>query len=220
MENSKHAGLLLPIYYVQNFKKIHLFIRNNCFMKFNIIRNSCVGMICFVFLISTLITACKSNSDSAGDENAGKTPVRDTLTYAFKATYSSDVSVPGNPLIAQEVLKIWKMFESDQIEAMKPYFADTVKYDDAGGMHFYGSSADLLAYAGKDISNLDSLRFDISTWQCAHLNDKNEDWVNIWSAERRYPKNGKPDTTFIQENWKVKDGKVTYFNQYKARIRN
>jgi len=193
-------------------------------MNYKLIKTSHIIKFFFIFLISTFITACESKSGSATDKDtltaSAKTAARDTLTYAFKAAYSSDITVPGNPLVAREVLNIWKMFESNQIEAMKPYFADTVKYDDAGGMHFYGTSAELLAYAGKDISNLDSLRFDISTWQCAHLNDKNEDWVNIWSAERRYPKNGKPDTTLIQENWKVKDGKVIYFNQYKAKMRN
>ena len=48
--------------------------------------------------------------------------------------------------------------------------------------------------------------------------DKNEDWVNIWSRERRYPKShGKADTVLMQENWKVKDGKVVAFDQYLAR---
>src|ERR1039457_1706973 len=95
--------------------------------------------------------------------------------------------------------------------------AFVVKYDDASGMHFYGPVDKLLAYAKKDVDGLDSMRFDISMWQSAHLNDKNEDWVNIWSTERRYAKNGKADTVLMQENWQVKDGKVVQFNQYLAK---
>jgi hypothetical protein len=145
-------------------------------------------------------------------------PSKDTLKYAYKATYSSDITVPGNPVNAQKVLQVWKMFETANIAAMKPYFADTVKYDAADGMHFYGPTDKLLAYAKQDIDGLDSMRFDIVMWQSAHINDRNEDWVNIWSRERRYPKKGvKADTVLMQENWRVKNGKVVAFDQYLAK---
>ena len=165
--------------------------------------------------IAALIAACNTPAPTTPTT---PTAAKDTLTYAYKATYSSDITVPGNPEYAQKVLRVWKMFETANIDAMTPYFADTVKYDDASGMHFYGATAKLLAYAKSDIDGLDSMRFDILQWQSAHVNDKNEDWVNIWSRERRYPKShGKADTVLMQENWKVKDGKVVAFDQYLAR---
>jgi hypothetical protein len=169
-----------------------------------------------VLCAGLFMAGCGAN-DHAAPAAAASAPQKDTLSYAFKASYSSDISVPGNPAIAQKVLQVWKMFETARVDDMKPYFADTVVYNDARGMHFYGKAMDLLAYAKKDIDGLDSMRFDISMWQCAHINDKNEDWVNIWSAERRYPRGGKPDTALMQENWQVKDGKVVYFDQYLAR---
>jgi hypothetical protein len=110
------------------------------------------------------------------------------------------------------------MFETANIKAMKPYFADSLMYNDAQGMHFFGPTDKLLAYAKSDTDGRDSMRFDIIAWQSAHVKDKNEDWVNIWSKERRYGKNGgKADTLSMQENWKVKDGKVIYFDQYVTR---
>jgi hypothetical protein len=160
--------------------------------------------------------ACNTNSGNPADPTSAAKA--DTLTYEYKATYSSDITVPGNPVNAQKVLQVWKMFETANFQAMKPYFADSVKYDDASGMHFYGPTDKLLAYAKSDIDGLDSMRFDIVVWQSAHVNDKNEDWVNIWSRERRYPKKGgKADTVLMQENWKVKDGKVIGFDQYLAK---
>lgn len=167
----------------------------------------------FLLAIAGAFSACNSKPmQSAADKP------KDTLKYAFKATYSSDITVPGNPVYAQKVLQVWKMFEHIKIQEMKPYFADTVKYDDAGGMHFHGPVEKLLAFAKSDVDGLDSMRFDIVAWQSAHVNDKNEDWVNIWSRERRYPKNGgKADTVLMQENWKVSKGKVVEFNQYLAK---
>ena len=166
-------------------------------------------------LVTVIVAMAACNPKTL--KNTG-TSGKDNLTYAYKATYSSDITVPGNPVNAQKVLQVWKMFETANIDAMKPYFADSVKYDDARGMHFYGPTGQLLAYAKQDIDGLDSMRFDIVMWQSAHINDKNEDWVNIWSRERRYGKNGgKADTVLMQENWKVKNGKVIAFDQYLAR---
>jgi hypothetical protein len=159
-----------------------------------------------------LLSACSPKKVSEAD--TAKTA--DTLSYPYKATYSSDITVPSHLEYAQMVLKVWKSFETGQIEAMKQYYADTVTYD-SGGRRFYGKSDDLLKYAASDIKGLDSLRFDISMWQSAHVNDKNEDWVFIWARERRYPKDGKPDTSMMQEQWKVVKGKVAYFNQYTAK---
>ncbi len=172
----------------------------------------------YPFSLGLIVLMASCNSGLKQETQAAAISSRDTLTYAYKATYSSDITVPGNPVNAQKVLEVWKMFESAKIKEMKPYFADTVKYDDAHGMHFYGPTDQLLSYAKSDIDGLDSMRFDIVMWQSAHINDRNEDWVNIWSRERRYGKNGgKADTVLMQENWKVKNGRVVAFDQYLAK---
>jgi hypothetical protein len=169
---------------------------------------------------ASLLYACTTGNANSADASAktAQPAAKDTLTYAYHALYSSDITVPGDPVIAQRVLTVWKLFETAQIQTMKPYFADSVHYDDAHGMHFFGPTDKLLAYAKSDIDGLDSMRFDIVMWQSAHINDRNEDMVNIWSRERRYGKNhGKADTVLMQENWKVKNGKVVGFDQYLAK---
>jgi hypothetical protein len=173
-----------------------------------------------LFFACTTFFSCTTGNANTTDDSAKKAQPapKDTLTYAYHALYSSDITVPGDPVIAQRVLTVWKLFETAQIQTMKPYFADSVHYDDAHGMHFYGPTEKLLAYAKSDIDDLDSMRFDIVMWQSAHINDRNEDMVNIWSRERRYGKNhGNADTVLMQENWKVKNGKVVGFDQYLAK---
>jgi hypothetical protein len=168
----------------------------------------------------TFFAACTGDNTKTAvvTTDSPTTAPKDTLTYAYHPLYSSDITVPGNPVTAQRVLTVWKLFETANIQAMKPYFADSVHYNDAQGMHFFGPTEKLLAYAKSDIDGLDSMRFDIVMWQSAHINDRNEDMVNIWSRERRYGKNhGKADTVLMQENWKVKDGKVYAFDQYLAK---
>jgi hypothetical protein len=144
----------------------------------------------FTLMVSVILMLLSCNTNTATD--SGKSEAKDTLTYPFTATYSSDITIPSNPGIAQKVLRVWKSFETGQIQAMKPYFADTVVYEDASGMHFHGKSSELLDFAAKDIADLDSLRFDISRWESAHINDKNEDWVNIWSTKEDITKTPGP----------------------------
>src|SRR5450432_1299986 len=108
----------------------------------------------FVFIISFLVS-CDTNSPEKSI-NAGP-GIRDTLSYPYKAIYSSDLVVPSHPENAQKVLTVWKMYENNQIDAMKPYYADTVTYDDANGNHYYGPSGALLELAKKEMEKLDSL---------------------------------------------------------------
>jgi hypothetical protein len=164
----------------------------------------------------TILFSCNSKNNSEVAGNTGKTS--DTLTYTYKATYSSDVTVPSKPEIGQMVLNVWKMFEDKQIDSLKKYYADTVIYENSDGYYFHGPVDSLLNFARADVKALDSLRFDISMWQSLHVNDRNEDWVYIWAAERRYEKGEKADTSLIHEQWKVENGKVSYFNQYKKRL--
>jgi hypothetical protein len=163
-------------------------------------------------LLSSILNSC--NQPGASGKNADSSV--DTFSYPFKATYSSNVAISSHPEYLSKVLTIWKMFETKQIGAMKQYFTDTVTYEDASGYTFHGLSDSLLEFARKDVEGLDSLRFDISVWENVHLNDRNEDWVYIWAAERRYPKNDKADTSLIQEQWKITDGRVSFFNQLKG----
>ena len=168
----------------------------------------------FACMMFAFISCHTKNSPDVA-ENSGK--MENSTEYAYKATYSSDITVPSHPEIGQMVLTVWKMFENKQIDSLKKYYADTVTYDNSDGFHFHGSSDALLNFAKKDIEGLDSLRFDISMWQSLHVNDRNEDWVYIWAAERRYAPGGKADTSMIHEQWKVENGKVSYFNQYAAK---
>ncbi len=170
-------------------------------------------MFAFVLII-TIVISCNTKSPETGNRSTTK----DTTTYPYKAIYSSDLTMSSNSGNAQKVLTVWKMYENKQINAMKPYYADTVTYDDAKGNHYYGPSEGLLEFAKKEMENLDSLRFDISMWESVHSNNKNEDWVNVWCNERSYPKIGKPDTSLMYEKWMIKDGRVYYFNQYYAKL--
>ena len=46
---------------------------------------------------------------------------------------------------------------------------------------------------------------------------KDETWVCVWGKEVDTHKDGKMDSTYLNENWMFnKDGKVAYMSQFKA----
>lgn len=170
-----------------------------------------------VFPFCMLITLFSCNTGNESRKTQDNAPASGSVTYAYKATYSSDITPSAHPEYAQRVLNVWKYYERNMVDSMKQFYADTVTYEPVGGTRFHGSVNDLLKYAQMGIADLDSMRFDVTSWQNVHINDKNEDWVYVWARERRYDKNGKADTTLMHEQWKIEHGKITYFNQYCAK---
>src|SRR5882724_6895942 len=90
-----------------------------------------------------LLMACNSSSSDAVKTAPAETDAiaKDTTVYPFTASYTSDVTAPGRRDYLKTVLTIWKMFERNDIDGMKPYFADSITYEDASGMRYQGSSA-------------------------------------------------------------------------------
>ena len=203
-------------------KKIQeLYFEPGCCFYSTTIQSECMNLVKKSSIFPALIFGLIFSSCQPGDkqDSEAKSDKKETApSYPYRAIYSSDESMSSNNENLQTVLTIWKMFESNRIDEMRKFYADTVTYDDASGFRFHGKCDTLLNIARKDIEGLDSLRFDISQFQNLHINDRKEDWVYIWAAERRYQKNGKADTSLIHEQWKVENGKVTYFNQYKANL--
>ena len=81
----------------------------------------------FIVSIGAMMAACNTKTDP--DPGTARSDAKDTLTYTFKATYSSDITVPSNPVIAQRVLQIWKMFETNQIQthSEQPYLCNMTR---------------------------------------------------------------------------------------------
>ena len=67
-----------------------------------------------------LVTGCAGKPDTTGAPTATHPPLGDTLTYQFKASYSSDITSPGNRVYAQKVLQVWKYFETGNIKVHAP----------------------------------------------------------------------------------------------------
>jgi len=123
----------------------------------------------------------------------------------------------GNPKNAEDLLTIWKVWDSGYLAAYKDLFADTVE------MHFSDGSVvresrDRLTETGnayrKTLAKVVSSVRMIMPVKCI---DKNECWALIWGKEVDTYKDGKVDSFLLQETWRFNNGgKADLVFQYKS----
>jgi hypothetical protein len=176
-----------------------------------------VKEVAFVALFLLFLISCALHDDNIRKVGTAHARALDNMNFPYKPSYSSDISVSDRSDYVLLTLRAWKLFEEKQFDSLFSFFADSVSYQDPDGISFHGPKEKLIEDIKKDAETLDSIRFDLISWLPSHINDKDEDWVSIWAVERIYPKIGKADTTWIQENWQIKKGKLAFFNQFRAR---
>ena len=179
-----------------------------------------------VLLLSTtclFIFSCANNADKTAASSSDTTKVAASSTttpvveYPYTATYSSQMEL-GDPNNSKKVLEIYKDYDNGNLLAHKEYFADSVEIVLAGGEIIKGLRDTVLNIAQKGRSNLKSVDDKIITFIPSHSKDKGENWVSVWTKEIDTYKDGKMDSTYLNENWMLnKDGKISYMSQLSAR---
>lgn len=178
------------------------------------------------FLLSTgclFIFSCANNADKTSSASSDTTKVAASSTttpmveYPYTATYSSQMEL-GDPNNSKKVLDIYKDYDNGNILAHKDYFADSVEFHLASGIIVKGARDSILGIVQKERSNMKSAEDKIITFIPSHFKDKGEDWVSVWTKEIDTHKDGKMDSTYLNENWMLdKNGKISYLSQLSAK---
>jgi hypothetical protein len=179
-----------------------------------------------ILLLSTtclFIFSCANNADKTATSSSDTTKVAASSTttpavdYPYTATYSSQMEV-GDPNNSKKILEIYKDYDNGNLLAHKEYFADSIAFDLASGNTVMGTRDSILNTAQKERNNMKSVEDKIITFVPSHAKDKGENWVSVWTKEIDTHKDGKIDSTFLNENWMFnKDGKISYMVQLSAK---
>ena len=164
--------------------------------------------------IAALFVACNTNPAPAKTDATAPAP--DSTVYPFKARYSSNFSM-GTPANAKMVLDLYKEFDDNNLDQSKDVWADSVTMEFASGFMVHGSRDSVLAGAKMERGRYTMVMDSIDAWMPLHSNDKNEDWVAVWTREYSTTLKGKNDTTDLNELWHLKNGKVDYMLQYSGK---
>lgn len=166
-----------------------------------------------------LFAACNTNTPAATTEAVKSNPDSSTMVKAIQSpypiSYSSKFTI-DEPKNAETLLAIWKAYDNGDLSTSKEFFADTVEValGDGSVMH---TTRDSMLAGIQTFRNSFKNAFDrVAAVMAVKSTDKNEHWALIWGTEIDTYKNGKIDSTDLQETWRFnKTGKADLVFQYR-----
>ncbi len=164
-----------------------------------------------------MLTSCNDKKDetkTTGDKK--ETATGEKISYPYTPEYSSDFSL-GDPNHAKLVLDFIKLYEDDRMDEMKPMITDSVRIDFADGGKFAGPADSLIKLGKQFRSSYSAVKTKIDAWMPIHANDKNEDWVLIWSKDYT-TKDGVVDSLAGHSYWQIKNNKIAYWSEFQAKL--
>ena len=166
-----------------------------------------------------LFAACNTNAPAPTTEAAKSSPDSGSMVKAIQSPYPISYSskfTMDDPKNAESLLAIWKAYDNGDLSASKELFADTVDAALSDGSVRRASRDSMLAGI-QSFRNSFRTAFDrVSAIMAVKSTDRNEHWVLIWGTEIDTYKNGKVDSTDLQETWRFNEaGKANLVFQYK-----
>ncbi len=158
----------------------------------------------FLFLAAI---AMSCNTQAPKTETATPT-VPKNVPLPYTASYSSSFEM-GNPEYTATILKgSWKDWENNTMDHMKDWVADTIVAFHSDNTMVIGADS-LMARWKRGRAEYVSVIDSIQAVMPVYSTDKKENWVLVWAKEINTKADGKKDTSYVQETWRInKDGKA------------
>ena len=165
-----------------------------------------------------ILAACNSAPSSPAPEAskpaADSPATMKTIQSPYEILYSSQFVI-DDPKNAETLLKLWKDYDNGDLSASKVNFADTFDLVVADGTALHLSRDSAIAIVQSIRSGMKSVVDRVHAVMAVKSVDKNEHWALIWGIETDTHKDGKIDSTELQETWRFDStGKANLIYQY------
>ncbi|OIQ97455.1 hypothetical protein GALL_204650 [mine drainage metagenome] len=166
-----------------------------------------------VLVAVIFFTACTNSVK----ENTVKDSTLAAVTLPYPVNYSSDFEI-GDKKLAQSVLAAWKDYDNNTLQNSLGIFADSVMMFLADGTIFSGKKDSAIAFISKFRGSMTSATSSVDAVTVLKTKGKDDSWVCVWGKEVDVMKDGKKDSTLLNENWMFnKEGKVAVIRQFAAK---
>ncbi len=167
-----------------------------------------------VLSAAALFTACNNEKEDADEKGMDKEQTAVTIKMPYTAAYSASF-VMGNPDYATSIVQgSWKDWETNNLDNMKSWVADTVRVMHSDNTMVMGADS-LMARWKSGRAKYSSVIDSVDAVIPVYSTDKKENWVLVWAREINTNLDGKIDTIAIMETWRInKDGKADMLLQY------
>ena len=174
--------------------------------------------ILFCFFCGTILVSCNNGTEksattvtTATEDSTKKSSVDLPYTAAYSSSWSNDVSDAD----LKTVLMTYKNWADGNMIALSGTMADTVVVDMNTGDHLTKSNADLIKMWGTYRDSLSSVKIVMQGWNKMYSTDKKESYIVTWYDETDTYKNGKVDSAAYHDINQLKNGKISWYSQYK-----
>ncbi|HEY4111211.1 hypothetical protein [Puia sp.] len=168
-------------------------------------------------LLVVILAACNSApSTPAADltKPASDSTVVKEIKSPYPIAYSSKFTI-DDPKNAESVLALWKAYDDGNLSATKELIADSMDVDLASGAHMRLSRDSIIGTIQKFRSMFKSAASKVDAVMAVKSADRNEHWALIWGTETDVLKNGKVDSSYLQETWRFNEsGKADWLMQF------
>ena len=167
----------------------------------------------FAAAIACSLFACSNSSTNTdGAKNEMKAQVPSNM-HGFTPAYSASF-VMDSAKNTESVLALWKDWKDGDLSKSRSRFADSVSIFFADGSSMSGLTDDVLKNTQEYRNMFPGMEVTVDAVFATKSTDKNENFVTIWGVEISTDKNGKKDTTSVQEVWRFNPaGKVDFMMQ-------
>lgn len=164
--------------------------------------------------LGAFLLSCNSNKEKSAAITTDSTS-KSTVDLPYTASYSSSFTNDVSDADLKMVLTTYKDWAANNISGLKNAMADTAVIDMSTGDHLKLSNADLMKMWSTYRDSLSSVAIDMQAWRKMYATDKKEGFVVTWYKETDTYKTGKVDSAYYNDINQVKDGKITWYAQYK-----
>jgi ketosteroid isomerase-like protein len=165
------------------------------------------------------IIACNNDTAKSKDDkmDAKVEAASTTVDYPYKPDYSIDFKV-GDANNSKLVLDFFKLWETGNIDAMKPMLADSVWIEFSDGAKVHATADSVVKMAKQYRSTMSKVEIKLDTWMPIHANDKNDDWVLVWERDYITDNKGKLDSMRSHSYWQVKNDKIAGWSEFSQKM--
>ena len=173
----------------------------------------------FLLVCTITVTACNSKSDEKKpteevvSHNDGK-PL--DLPYKLARIPDWEKGDDNNVPIAMNFLK---NYEDKDFVSMRNYLADTVQFIYDNG-NFSGTADQMVKFLKNFRDARQTVRIEMNDYESVRSKNRNQEYVSLWYNEHIVDNNGKADSAFVMDDYRIKNGKISMIDTKFRHLRN
>jgi hypothetical protein len=172
----------------------------------------------FYLLIAGAVLFIACNNEATTDTAASDSAVvKSAVALPYTASYSSSFEMGSGDYNAAILQGSWKDWETNNLDNMKTWVADTITAFQSDGVMIKGVDS-LMANWKRARARYSAVIDTVEAVTSLYSTDKKENWVLVWAQEINTKTDGTKDTIELMETWRInKDGKADFLLQYERK---